>query len=556
MTTASGRGRRVRSPALAALAAAAVLVAAVSAPVLAASSGPSQPANAGVLEGIPPPSSLSDFNHDGFDDLAIGAPFESVRPTGSPSSLAEAGAVHVLYGSANGLRAEGSQVWNADNAYEVPGAHAGDHFGWSVAVGNFDGDGYGDLAIGAPHTDSSPYSDVGAVFILFGSSAGLTVSGSVRETGSEWFSSVSPAGVQYGFAIAAADSYVAANATLDNDGRTELIVTSPGVNSNTGSIVMRSLADDSRELSHGQGFAVTGASAGDRCGESVAVGDFDNNDGDDVAIGCPMRDYVHPDSGCVAMLYNDFAGRQLICQTTQDVDPPEQNDHFGLALAAGDFDRDNRDDLVVGVPDENLGSLVDAGMVHMFFGASTGGLAADPLSLTQESTGVPGASAAKDKFGAALAVGDFDGPDGTTGDFTASLAIGLPGDDVGSIDRAGAAVVLYWLAGGMATSGNQRWTQDSTNVLEKAAGSDRFGSSLAAGRFKGSTTASGLAIGVPLEDLGGPVADAGALNVLYGSPTRLRAAGNQLWHQNSTGIGDVAEGSDRFGSALAAGPLP
>jgi len=44
--------------------------------------------------------------------------------------------------------------------------------------------------------------------------------------------------------------------------------------------------------------------------------------------------------------------------------------------------------------------------------------------------------------------------------------------------------------------------------------------------------------------------DAGAVNVLYGAGVGLRANGNQLWHQNSTGIADVAEFDEDFGISL------
>ncbi len=58
-----------------------------------------------------------------------------------------------------------------------------------------------------------------------------------------------------------------------------------------------------------------------------------------------------------------------------------------------------------------------------------------------------------------------------------------------------------------------------------------------------------LAITVPGEDVGGFV-DAGAANVLYGSPSGLTARGDQLWSQNTRGIKDEAEELDLFGLFL------
>jgi FG-GAP repeat len=62
-----------------------------------------------------------------------------------------------------------------------------------------------------------------------------------------------------------------------------------------------------------------------------------------------------------------------------------------------------------------------------------------------------------------------------------------------------------------------------------------------------------LAIGAPDETLGGAEA-AGVVHVLYGSPSAgLRAAGSQLWSQDSPGVADTAEDVDQFGTALASG---
>ncbi|HYU58354.1 MAG TPA: hypothetical protein VEO00_09930, partial [Actinomycetota bacterium] len=59
-----------------------------------------------------------------------------------------------------------------------------------------------------------------------------------------------------------------------------------------------------------------------------------------------------------------------------------------------------------------------------------------------------------------------------------------------------------------------------------------------------------LAVGVPVEDVGSVTA-AGAVNVLYGSPSGLTVTGNQLWTQDSDGTDDAAESTDIFGGSLA-----
>src|SRR3954453_13129969 len=135
----------------------------------------------------------------------------------------------------------------------------------------------------------------------------------------------------------------------------------------------------------------------------------------------------------------------------------------------------------------------------------------------------------------------------------ADLAIGVPGENVGAINDAGAVNVLYGTAGGLSAAGNQFWHQNVGGVADLAEAGDRFGSALAVGDFNGDGRTD-LAIGVPGENVGA-IADAGAVNVLYGTAGGLSAAGNQFWHQNVAGVADIAEAGDRFGAALAAANL-
>ena len=135
------------------------------------------------------------------------------------------------------------------------------------------------------------------------------------------------------------------------------------------------------------------------------------------------------------------------------------------------------------------------------------------------------------------------------GDGYADLAVGVPGEDVNGVKYAGGVNVLYGSSRGLTTTGNQLWTQDSPGVKDAAEEFDRFGSALAIGDFNGDGYAD-LAVGVPGEDVG-RVAYAGAVNVLYGSPSGLTAEGDQFWHQDSPGVKDTAEVGDGFGGALA-----
>ena len=94
---------------------------------------------------------------------------------------------------------------------------------------------------------------------------------------------------------------------------------------------------------------------------------------------------------------------------------------LGSALAAGDFDCDGFDDLAVGIPDDddNNGALADVGFVLVVYGAAGGLVAADHQVWDQQSL-EQAVEEADDRFGAALAAGDFD-DDGCD-----DLAIGSP----------------------------------------------------------------------------------------------------------------------------------
>ena len=84
--------------------------------------------------------------------------------------------VHVLYGSAAGLAAAGSQLWSQDSPGVAGTAEGGDSFGFVLAAGDFTADGAADLAIGAPGGERSFAS--GVVHVLYGSAAGLAAAGS------------------------------------------------------------------------------------------------------------------------------------------------------------------------------------------------------------------------------------------------------------------------------------------------------------------------------------------------------------------------------------------
>jgi len=143
---------------------------------------------------------------------------------------------------------------------------------------------------------------------------------------------------------------------------------------------------------------------------------------------------------------------------------------------------------------------------------------------------------------------DFDG------DGYADLAVGVSGEDLRGKLNAGAVQVLYGSASGP-TAHDQFWHQGRKGVKGAVEAGDFFGSALASGDFDDDGFAD-LAIGIPRENIGRGSkrrVNAGTVQVLYGSPSGLTAARDQVWHQDSKGVPGVNEAHDNFGSALAAG---
>src|SRR5215213_8180723 len=114
----------------------------------------------------------ADFNHDGFADLAVGVPQDRI------GGVFFAGAVNVFYGSAGGLSGSGSQYFTQNTPGVASSAEESDSFGRALAAGDFDHDGFADLAVGAPGEGVGDIPNAGAVNVLYGSAAGLSGSGS------------------------------------------------------------------------------------------------------------------------------------------------------------------------------------------------------------------------------------------------------------------------------------------------------------------------------------------------------------------------------------------
>lgn len=392
---------------------------------------------------------------------------------------ADAGEVLVLYGGPGGLGAEGHQLWSQASPGVVDAAEIGDYFGWALAAGDFDGDGDDDLAIGVPGEGFVGGDDAGAVNVLPGGPLGLSSDG---------------------------DRLFHQNTT--------------GI-------------DDAVE-------------AGDLFGYALTAGDFDDDGIDDLAIGVPTEDVegapAFTDLGALHVLFGtalglDVAGARFYRPGDAVISPtvqPENGKHFGFALVAASILGGGLEVIAIGMPGATVGGDSDAGAVAMLANPAGGGIVF--AYLTQD---LSGDAEPDDRFGSALAIGNFDG------DNNSELVVGSPGEDLPGAAEAGDVRVFR----GIATESIEisLWTQDGVAGLESETG-DNFGHAFAIGDFDADGH-DDLVVGIPGEDYGVPGLDFGAGLVLYGGPFGLTPAGAQVL---PLGVVQV-EPDVAFGWSLAAG---
>ncbi|HXJ64883.1 MAG TPA: hypothetical protein VNN79_14100, partial [Actinomycetota bacterium] len=266
----------------------------------------------------------------------------------------------------------------------------------------------------------------------------------------------------------------------------------------------------------------------------------------DLAIGVPGEDIgVNPDTGAVHVIYGTAkgltkAGSQLWTQDAPNVlDQVDPEDGFGAALAAADFGNGGPADLAIGVPGENL-SATDQGAVNVLYGSVGNGLTATGSQLwSRDDPDVPGSGGGGDRFGSTLLGIDLgNGPQ-------ADLAVGIPGSGLVVLAGVGGADVIFGSSSGLTGTGSLEFHQGVNGLLDASEIGDGFGGSLAGGEFGNGSTRD-LAIGAPGEDSG-----AGAVNVVFGTPTGPTGTGSVVLREGSGGIGDTAEAGDRFGQSMA-----
>ena len=481
-----------------------------------------------------------DFNGDGRADLAIGVPREGV------GGVRDAGGVHVFYGDVDQtLNPVGDDLWNQGDEGVAANPGEADHFGLATACGDFDADGFGDLAVGIPG-ETIAGERAGAVQVLYGSDRGLTTRDQLWHQDQEGVKGSAEEDDQFGDALATAD--------FDGDGFADLAV----------GVLAEDIAGENGagavHVLYGSGDGVSArdnlwhqndrgilANAGARefFGADVAGGDLDGDGFDELIVGVPAEDFEGAGgAGAVHVLYGSADGvsrkDQLWHQDDRGIKgAAERVDRFGSAVDAADFDADGFDDLIAGIPSEDVGGVRNAGAVQIIYGSSAGPIDRDDL-WHQNDRGIAANAGEVDQFGASVDAGDFDG------DGHADLAVGVVGEIIAGNNEAGAVHVLYGSNDGVTTR-DQLWHQNDDGVAGAAERGDLFGFDLFAADFDADGS-DDLAVGVTGEGIGSSDR-AGGVQTLYGGDEFLTGVG-ELWHQGDRGVTGAPEEGDNMGWAL------
>lgn len=237
---------------------------------------------------------VGDLDGDGLPDFAVGAP-------GDHSSYGWTGAVWILHPGVDGS-VHGALPLNGD----TPGLEGllqyGDHFGAALApVGDLDGDGLGELAVGAPGSDDVQ-GNAGVVWILY-----LNRDGAVRDTRQ----------LGAGLALSTSDALGASLACpgdLDGDGRVELVAGAPGDDdggTNAGAAWILFLEADGtlrgwNKLDALTPDLATPIAAGDAFGSALSgLGDVDGEGSLELLVGSPGHDECASNAGEARVLFLD-----------------------------------------------------------------------------------------------------------------------------------------------------------------------------------------------------------------------------------------------------------
>ncbi|QEV18626.1 hypothetical protein CP975_15000 [Streptomyces alboniger] len=420
----------------------------------------------------PPRTPVTDFNHDGYADLAVAAPF------GTVDGVEKAGYISVVYGTASGPGTARHQVIDRSTP-GVPGAPAGTYaFGYQMSPGDLDGDSYTDLLVSGGDDDGNKAT------VLWGSKDGLTGQDTV---------------LPYRYADFALGDF-------NGDGKRDLVVNSdPSDDPNYSGMTIQ-YGPFTRDGKTRTRDSITTDDSGNSGLRSFITGDMTGDGVDDIVTTHGFEEMQHE-----ARFWK--GSRTGVSHTSKYLDT-------AYSGTVGDVDGDGYGDLItrdIGGVSEEIDSA--PGSITIQYGTSTGPTNARKKVITQATAGVPGASEQGDAFGASLSAGDVNG------DGKAEVAVGVPGESLDAATGTGGVILLKGAskaAGGMTGKGAVAYNQTTAGVPGVSEAGDDFGRQVSLTDLNKDGKAD-LTATAPGED--GTYADSGALWNLFGSATGLTTTG-------------------------------
>jgi hypothetical protein len=436
-------------------------------------------------------ASAGDVNGDGYADVIVGAHEYRNGQSGE-------GRAFVYLGSASGLGVVAA--WTAESD------QVGAFFGKSVAAaGDVNGDGYGDVIVGAYSYDYGQ-SDEGRAFVYHGSATGLGVSPA-------WTAEVNVASASFGWSVGTAGD-------VDGDGYADVIIGAYAFNDGTQTAEGRAFiyGGSASGLGGSPALTVEGGQTGAFLGHSVGTAGDVNGDGyADVIVGAYTSDKTERDEGQAYVYYGSASGSPNVA--TWAAESNQAHSHSGFSVAsAGDVNGDGYSDVIVGAPWYDNGQT-DEGRAFVYHGSATG------LRLAAAWTAECDQDSALFAYSVATA-GDVNG------DGYADVIVGAYQYDDGEIDEGRAHVYLGSATG---LSPTPAWTAESNQA------DARFGYSVATAGDVNGDGYSDIIIGAHRFDNG--QTDEGRAFVYHGSPSGLGAS--PAWTAESN------QGSANFGNSVA-----
>ncbi|MBU4241701.1 MAG: FG-GAP repeat protein, partial [Nanoarchaeota archaeon] len=303
---------------------------------------------------------INDFNKDGIFDLVISA---SLKNLTDPYGLGNyTGQVYVFYGSIDGFHS-----CTINEANVTFNGTLESRFGNSLGSGDFNNDSFPDLVVGTPYANLSGPKEfnTGQVFIFYGSSDGLHASTDIgaNVTFNGTFNGLGHNDTQFGWDIAVGD--------INFDNVDDLIVSAvgedviPGVNDDEGKVYIFYGNETwvSSNASVGADIIINGTGAG-QIGFSILLADINHDNLTDLVLGANWKNTSGGSGnyqGQVAVFYNTPNGfiPYSVAEANITLNGTDKSDGFGFYMAAGDFNNNGINELVVSAPYSNLSGARD-----------------------------------------------------------------------------------------------------------------------------------------------------------------------------------------------------